>query len=84
MPEYHALFEVGAPVRVQSLDQLSAFRRSWKFHDPLTDEQLAFADHSTTVAAIGYYHGGDVLYTLKDLPGIWHEQCLRRGGEQQT
>jgi hypothetical protein len=32
------------------------------------------------VAAIGYYHGGDVLYTLNDIPGIWHEQCLRGDG----
>jgi len=80
MPAYDALFEVGSTVRVQSLDALDAFRSSWKFHHPLTDEQLAFADQSAMVATIGYYHGGDVLYTLKDLPGIWHEQCLG-GGE---
>jgi hypothetical protein len=80
MPAYDALFEVGSTVRVQSLDALHAFRSSWKFHHPLIDEQLAFADQSATVATIGYYHGGDALYTLKDLPGIWHEQCLE-GGE---
>jgi len=76
---YNALFEVGAPVRIQSLDALNAFRRSWKFHHPLADEQLAFADQSATVATVGFYHGGDVLYTLKDVPGIWHERCLQRG-----
>jgi hypothetical protein len=80
MPSYQALFEVGAPVRIQPLEALNAFRSSWKFHNPLTDEQLAFADQSATVAAIGYYHGGDVLYTLNDVPGIWHEQCLRGDG----
>jgi hypothetical protein len=24
-----------------------------------------------------YYHGGDELYWLKEVPGVWHEQCLR-------
>lgn len=24
-----------------------------------------------------YYHGGDELYWLKGVPGVWHEQCLR-------
>jgi hypothetical protein len=22
------------------------------------------------------HHGGDELYKLKGVPGIWHEQCL--------
>ena len=22
------------------------------------------------------YHGGDIIYKLVDIPGIWHEQCL--------
>lgn len=77
MPGYHSLFQIGETVRIQSSDQLNSFRRSWKFHDPLTEEQLAFADRLATVAAVGYYHGGDVLYTLTALPGTWHEQCLR-------
>jgi hypothetical protein len=25
---------------------------------------------------VGFYHGGDVLYTLDGIPGLWHEQCL--------
>jgi hypothetical protein len=24
----------------------------------------------------GTYHGGDELYKLKGIPGLWHEQCL--------
>ncbi len=84
MPSYHALFEVGAPVRIQSLDALNAFRSSWKYHHPLVEEQLAFADHRATVDTVGYYHGGDVLYTLKEVPGIWHEQCLEGGNEQRS
>jgi hypothetical protein len=27
------------------------------------------------VKSIGYYHGGDVLYQLEGVPGIWQEQC---------
>jgi hypothetical protein len=73
---YSASFEVGTPVRIRSLDELNAFRKSWKFHHPLADEQLAFAHRSATVETVGFYHGGDVLYTLKDVPGIWHERCL--------
>jgi hypothetical protein len=84
MPAYHALFEVGAPVRIRPLDALNAFRRSWKFHHPLAAEQLAFADQRATVAAVGYYHGGDVLYTLKGMPGIWHEQCLESCNERRS
>ena len=26
------------------------------------------------------YHGGDVLYVLENVPGTWHEDCLRRAG----
>jgi hypothetical protein len=78
MPAYEAVFDVGAPVRVQALNALKAFRDSWKFHHPLDEAQLAFAGRWATVATIGYYHGGDLLYTLNDVPGIWHEQCLER------
>lgn len=76
MPGYNALFEVGAAVRIAPLNVLQDLRSSWKFHHPLAEEQLGYADRSVTVAAIGYYHDGDVLYTLTDVPGIWHERCL--------
>ena len=29
---------------------------------------------------VGYYHGGDVLYELEGVPGVWHEVCLRKAG----
>jgi hypothetical protein len=29
------------------------------------------------VKEVSFYHGGDQLYILENLPGIWHEQCLR-------
>jgi hypothetical protein len=84
MPAYHALFDVGASVRIQSLDALRAFRESWKFHHPLAEEQLAYADCPATVASVGYYHGGDVLYALRDVPGIWHEGCLMSGSTSKA
>ncbi len=52
------------------------FMAAWKFHNPLTVDQIPFAGLETTVSEISYYHGGDALYQLADAPGIWHEQCL--------
>lgn len=28
------------------------------------------------VSSVGFYHGGEPLYTLVDAPGVWHEQRL--------
>ena len=79
MPRYEALFDVGSAVRIQSTGKLQEFRSSWKFHHQLMEEQLAFGDRLATVETIGFYHGGDVLYTLGDIPGMWHESCLTNG-----
>jgi len=76
MTAYQALFDAGALVRIRPLGALQEFRSSWKLHHPLAEEQLDFAGRIATVAAVGFYHGGDVLYTLKDIPGIWHEGCI--------
>jgi hypothetical protein len=29
-----------------------------------------------TVKSVAFYHGSDVLYTLTQIPVIWHEVCL--------
>lgn len=76
MPPYAELFPRESRVRVASASALSRFRQDWKYHHPLAEEQLAFADRETVVAEIGFYHGGDVIYTLRDVPGVWHEACL--------
>jgi hypothetical protein len=76
MAVYQALFEAGARVRIRPLGALQEFRSSWKLHHPLAEEQLEFAGRTATVADVGFYHGGDVLYTLEDVPGTWHEACV--------
>jgi len=73
---YQERFPKGTPVRVVDRGALERFAAGWKWHHPLQAEQIGFAGVATVVAAIGFYHGGDVLYELKDVPGIWHEQCL--------
>jgi hypothetical protein len=74
---YKADFPVGTRVQIAERRALEEFRRDWHFHDPLEEEQLAFAGRTSTVAQVGYYHGGDELYEFDDIPGIWHECCLR-------
>jgi len=76
MPEYKALYPVGTPVRVSSLEALKSFRASWAFHHKLDDQQLDFAGQIAVVSSVGYYHGGDPLYELRGVPGTWHEVCL--------
>jgi hypothetical protein len=78
---YKLEFPEGTLVRIASRPELERFLREWHLHDPLQPEQLDFADRVTTVARTGIYHGGDELYSLDDIPGIWHECCLRAVGE---
>ena len=82
MPPYHALFKVGERVRIASMEQLRDFQAAWRWHHPLTVEQLDFASMESVVGSVGYYHGGDVLYNLRDVPGTWHECCLQPAQEQ--
>jgi hypothetical protein len=73
---YNAAYAVGAEVRIAARSALGGFAKTWKLHNPLTIEQLPFAGRQATVPSVGYYHGGDVLYVLNDVPGVWHEACL--------
>jgi hypothetical protein len=66
----------GSRVRIASRAVLEQFLRDWKYHNKLQSEQLNYADRSAEVASVGFYHGGDELYKLKGIPGIWHRQCL--------
>jgi hypothetical protein len=73
---YKADFPIGTNVRVRARDFLETFRQSWKFHNPLKECQLDYSGRGASVARVGYYYGGDELYTLEGIPGIWHECCL--------
>jgi hypothetical protein len=72
-----AKFGVGTMVRLASRPVLEGFLRpAWKFHHPLSADQLEYGERSAKVLSTAMYHGGDVLYTLEGVPGIWHERCL--------
>jgi len=73
---YKIEFPKGTRVRIASRPELELFQGEWHLHNPLQPEQLEFADRVCTVARTGIYHGGDELYSLDDIPGIWHECCL--------
>jgi hypothetical protein len=76
MRPYEALYPVGSLVRIADLPVLQDFLRTWEFHNRLQPEQLAYAGSAAKVVAVGFYHGGDPLYTLEGVPGVWHESCL--------
>jgi hypothetical protein len=78
---YNAEFAVGESVRIADLDTLRNFVRNWHYHHPLNRDQMAYANHVGKVKSVGFYHGGDELYQLKGIPGIWHEQCLLKFSE---
>ena len=80
MPGYAERFPVGTQVKVVPEDQLQEFRRTWRYHHALEDVQMPYAGTVARVATVGFYHGGDVLYTLENIPGIWHEVCLDSAG----
>jgi hypothetical protein len=73
---YQEKYKAGTEVQIASRENLEAFRRDWTFHHPLEAGQLAFAGTTDTVKSVGFYHGGDVIYTLERASGVWHEQLL--------
>jgi transcriptional regulator with XRE-family HTH domain len=74
---YSASFAVGSEIEIADLEALENFFQTWRFHNPLQKEQLAYAGKTARVAHVGFYHGGDPLYGLEGIPGVWHEGCLR-------
>jgi hypothetical protein len=71
-----AEFEVGAEVRVANRAFLEKFMEEGQYHNELEPEQLAYAGKVAKVKAIEFFHGGDEIYTLEGIPGVWHEECL--------
>jgi len=83
MAPYNEEYSVGTFVQIANLSELEDFERSWKYHNALERYQLEFAEHVAEVSRVSFYHGGDVLYELLGVPGIWHEECLRAKTEQE-
>ena len=77
MRPYQEQFPKGSSVRIADRRVLDDFLREWKFHDKLEPRQLGFAGATAVVKRPLFHHGGDVLYELDGVPGIWHEACLR-------
>ncbi|MGO8935593.1 MAG: hypothetical protein ACLPLZ_14835 [Terracidiphilus sp.] len=73
---YKATFPEGSSVRVISREALEKFAQEWRYHHKLLPEQMEFAGATAIVKKVSFYHGGDQLYVLENLPGIWNEPCL--------
>jgi hypothetical protein len=73
---YKATFPEGSSVRVIPRAALEKFAREWTYHHKLLPEQMEFAGVTAIVKEVTFYHGGDQLYVLENLPGIWNEPCL--------
>jgi hypothetical protein len=72
-----AEFEVGSEVRIADRVFLESFLEAGQYHNELEPEQLDYADRVARVRAVTFFHGGDEIYTLEGIPGVWHEECLR-------
>lgn len=73
---YNEAFPKGSKVKIANRSFLENFLNTWKLHNKLKPDQLAYAGQVAEVESVGFYHGGDQLYKLTGIPGIWHEQCL--------
>jgi hypothetical protein len=73
---YKEEFPKGSVVKIASRPSLESFLKTWKLHNRLEPYQLNYAGQVAEVESVSFYHGGDELYRLKGIPGIWHEQCI--------
>ena len=73
---YKEAYPVGTEVRILGREYLEDFMANWKYHHRLKPEQLAYAGRVAKVEEAGFYHGGDPVYKLTDIPGLWLEQCI--------
>ena len=73
---YREKYPVGSLVRIGKREALEEFRRSWKLYNKLMPDQLDYGGKTGKIKSVGFYHGGDVLYEIEGVPGIWHECCV--------
>ena len=72
----NAEFEVGQQVRIADRAFLEGFLEAGQYHNELEPEQLEYADQVAKVTNVTFFHGGDEIYALEGIPGVWHEECL--------
>jgi hypothetical protein len=73
---YKEEFPRDSTVQVADRGFLENFLQTWRFHYELEPQQLNYASKIAKVKSVGFYHGGDELYELRGVPGMWHEQSL--------
>ena len=71
-----AEFEVGSEVLIADRAFLEQFLEAGQYHNELEPEQLEYAGRTTKVLEVTFFHGGDEIYKLEGIPGVWHEECL--------
>jgi hypothetical protein len=74
---YKEAFPRGTYIRVADRAFLERFMNEWKLHHKLQHKQLTYAGQEARVKEVAFYHGGDLIYALEDIPGLWLEPCLR-------
>src|SRR5690349_11771904 len=67
-----AEFDVGTQVRIAD----RAFLEARQHQTACEDEQVEYADRVVTVQWDSCVHGGHEIYQRKDIPGVWHEECM--------
>jgi hypothetical protein len=72
----NAEFEVGQQVRVADRTFLENFLEAGQYHNELETDQLEYAGQVARVISVTFFHGGDEIYALEGIPGVWHEECL--------
>ena len=72
-----AKFREGARVEIADRPGLDEFLKTWSLHHKLQPEQLDHAGKIVRVERLFMYHGGDIIYQLESIPGLWHERCLK-------
>jgi hypothetical protein len=76
LPPYQEQFPLGSRVRVKARPFLEQFQREWRYHHSDFRRSSRCRWGTDTIKGVGFYHGGDVLYELSQIPGTWHEVCL--------
>jgi hypothetical protein len=69
-------FEVGSEVRIADRSFLESFLEAGQYHNELEPEQLEYAGRVAKVKEVTFFTGGDEIYSLEGIPGVWHEECL--------